>query len=183
MKPQTTIFGEIKRKRVAQDLEWGGPEVDDRNTPKDWSGHIIHQLGKVATGTLDQGETYFQDPDCRERFVNVAALAVAALQSLTRKAGGTVGGMEETVLDPIDATIGELLGVLKETNAAFLKIAPLNAQGEPLCAFITLGPGPALEPTLAIMDALSDEEGPEVTRQRVMEALDRFNSMFGEPHV
>ncbi len=181
-----TIFGEIKRKRAEQDLEHGGPAHDDQYTPVEWAEIIIHQLGKVTTGYREEGEPFFSTVDCRERFVNIAALAVAAIQSLTRKVGDTVGGAAEIMLDPIDATVGELLGFLTDTNAAFLKFVPAIRQ-EPLGAIFILGPGRGLEPTLAIMDALSDDEGPTETRKRVLEALDRLNAAFGlkdeEPHV
>lgn len=71
----TEASGEIAMERVLQDQQWGGPEHDDSHTPADWANHIHHQLSKM----------FQEEGGERDRFVKVAALAYAAVQSYDRK--------------------------------------------------------------------------------------------------
>lgn len=68
-----TVYMNIRAERARQDEQWGGPEHDDEHTPWDWSNLIEQQAfwGRE------------QDPWCR--FVKIAALAVAAIESIERK--------------------------------------------------------------------------------------------------
>lgn len=69
------IFGEIHTERQAQDARWGGAEHDDTHTPFEWTGFI----GKQSLSIVG--------PPCkanRARFVKIAALAVAAIESMDR---------------------------------------------------------------------------------------------------
>ncbi len=67
------IFNAIKEERLRQDKMWGGAEHDDTHDEQDWIGYIDYQLSKAN----DEGKY-------RERFTNIAALAVAALESMDR---------------------------------------------------------------------------------------------------
>lgn len=66
---------DILKERDKQDEQWGGPTGDDGNTEADWMSYIHkqHQLWAY------EQDTY------RERLTKIAALAVAALEALTRK--------------------------------------------------------------------------------------------------
>jgi hypothetical protein len=75
------VLSEVTRIRDAQDRQWGGVAHDDHNEPWDWVAYIIKSLGrsivyppttKVALGSF------------RQELVKVAALAVAAIQSIDR---------------------------------------------------------------------------------------------------
>lgn len=68
-------FADILLERGRQDEQWGGPQHDDTHNEDDWAGFIEYQVRKVN----------MSDGPERERFVKIAALAVAAIQSLDRK--------------------------------------------------------------------------------------------------
>lgn len=80
-----SVMDEIQQERQRQDQQWGGPEHDDTHDPLEWVGFIADQQEKVAIGAIQRGESYYATPDCRQRFVKIAALAVAALESMDRK--------------------------------------------------------------------------------------------------
>lgn len=67
------IFNAIKEERQRQDKLWGGATHDDTHNEQEWIGYMDEQLTKAN----DEGEY-------RERFVKIAALAVAALESMDR---------------------------------------------------------------------------------------------------
>ena len=71
------VFAAIKAERAVQDAKWGGPEHDDTHGIADWSSYI-----KKHVGRLDVVER----PENQEAaLVRVAALAVAAIESLRRR--------------------------------------------------------------------------------------------------
>jgi len=76
------IYEQIEAERVRQDERWGGPEYDDMHSLHAWS-QIIHKHAEDAAGMFVSYET----PEARARreFVEVAAVAVAAIESLDRK--------------------------------------------------------------------------------------------------
>lgn len=69
------IIEEIRAERAAQDAQWGGPEHDDTHGPDEFAGFIEGQLSKCQYG---------RGPNARERFIKIAALAVAAVESYDR---------------------------------------------------------------------------------------------------
>lgn len=69
------IIEEIKAERAAQDAQWGGPEHDDEHDMNDFSKYILRQLNLCYWG---------RGPGVRERFLKIAALAVAAVESHDR---------------------------------------------------------------------------------------------------
>jgi hypothetical protein len=76
------IIEEIVGERKAQDAKWGGPEHDDHHGPDDWIGFINDKLTK-AEEAAEVDET---NPDAifRRRMLQVAALALASIESLDR---------------------------------------------------------------------------------------------------
>ena len=77
----TAILGE----RRDQDRTWGGPENDDKHTGFDWVALITKQLGRAVDGAF-VGDA----PDYVFAMVRVAALAVAAIESVRRQSWARV---------------------------------------------------------------------------------------------
>lgn len=71
------IIEDINSERAEQDRRFGGPWHDDDHTPDDW----IKFIRKHATQALTATPT-----DYRYELVRIAALAVAAIQSVDRTA-------------------------------------------------------------------------------------------------
>jgi hypothetical protein len=73
------VIDEIDAERARQDVQWGGPAHDDQHHPDEWIDYINKQAraGWLAAVTPHPVEY-------RERLVKIAALAVAALESMTR---------------------------------------------------------------------------------------------------
>jgi len=65
---------DILKERDRQDAQWGGPTGDDGNTEADWMSYIHKQHQQWAYGQ-----------NFRERAVKIAALALAAIESMDRK--------------------------------------------------------------------------------------------------
>lgn len=74
----TEAVGDISMERVLQDHQWGGPETDDLRSEAEWAEYIHKQISKLFQ---DEGGALA----ARDRFVKVAALAIAAIQSIDRK--------------------------------------------------------------------------------------------------
>lgn len=74
-----SIFHEINNERSLQDAQWGGPSHDDQHTANDFLCYIEKQI--------DNARFYAATPqeDTRSRFVKIAALSVAALESIDRR--------------------------------------------------------------------------------------------------
>lgn len=68
------IFEEVGLERMHQDTKWGGPVHDDQHALGDWIDFIDEQQARA-----------FEPHEGRERLIKIAALAVAAVQSLDRK--------------------------------------------------------------------------------------------------
>ena len=69
------IYDEIKTERHAQDEQWGGAEHDDQHSPGEFMAFITLQIEKSNK----------DGSDVRDRFVKIAALSVAAVESLDRQ--------------------------------------------------------------------------------------------------
>jgi hypothetical protein len=69
-----SAYGEIVKERIRQDTKWGGPQHDDAHDLVDFNRYIHQRL-------LDSGirKTY------RQRMIEVAALAIAAIESYDRR--------------------------------------------------------------------------------------------------
>lgn len=72
---QEEIFEEIKKERIHQDKRWGGPKQDDEHEVSDWAIFIRSQLNRLST------ESYLPYGSDRKRFIKIAALAFAAIES------------------------------------------------------------------------------------------------------
>lgn len=72
------VLSEVASERWRQDQQWGGPAHDDRHTPMDWDRCIRRQLNAMLRELANGGH--------RGRLVNIAALSVAAIQSMDRLA-------------------------------------------------------------------------------------------------
>lgn len=71
-----TIYDEVNAERAKQDEQWGGSKHDDAHELLDWVAYMEHQLYRATTAETDA--------EWRERLIKVAALAVAAVESLDR---------------------------------------------------------------------------------------------------
>lgn len=76
---QETILNEIRQERKYQDQKWSGSSFDDTHSEADW----LQWLNEYANGTGRAAGRAF-----RERMVKTAALAVAAIEAMDRKAYG-----------------------------------------------------------------------------------------------
>lgn len=70
------LFMEALAERDRQDEQWGGPAHDDTHDELDWSSYIDHQTHKIVVADVDK----------RQGFVKIMALAMAAIESIDRKA-------------------------------------------------------------------------------------------------
>lgn len=74
------VFEEIAAERHRQDAKWGGPDHDDSHGWHEWIDYIIEHADK-AYSTNNDDESY---ANARRRYIEVAALAVAAVESMDR---------------------------------------------------------------------------------------------------
>lgn len=72
---QLTVIGEITQERNNQDAQWGGADGDDCNAEGDWLIFI-----------QKQGDRWMNGAPSREVYIKIAALAIAAVESIDRKA-------------------------------------------------------------------------------------------------
>ena len=71
------VIFDIQLERMYQDEQWGGPEHDDEHTIFDFKSFINKQLLSVGYPSDNHVS--------RKALVNVAALAVAAIESIDRR--------------------------------------------------------------------------------------------------
>lgn len=76
-KATNRVLDNIMRERDHQDAKWGGPEHDDEHSEEDWQEFIDD---RIDSGVFPMRKPY------RQRMVEVAALAIAAIESFDRKA-------------------------------------------------------------------------------------------------
>ena len=79
-----SIYDEIKAERERQDAQWGGPEHDDRHAPIEWSSYRARFERRGGQGASR-----------RANLVKIAALAVAEIESIDRRAPDNAGRMKE----------------------------------------------------------------------------------------
>ena len=75
----------VLQERDEQDKQWGGSAHDDKHELHDW----VHYIQKQADGVSYQ--TIFPEvnvDNVRRHYVKIAALALAAIESIDRKYGG-----------------------------------------------------------------------------------------------
>jgi hypothetical protein len=76
------LYRAIDEERLAQDVLWGGPANDDRNTPRDWVAIACRHLGMAVDDSRGHDPARW-----RRQMLRVAALCVAAVESQDRLAG------------------------------------------------------------------------------------------------
>ena len=76
------IFKEIDEERARQDGQWGGKGYDDKHDVRDWVAYVLNFLARTVAKEANWG---FNLKRAREAFVKVAALAIAAIESIDRK--------------------------------------------------------------------------------------------------
>jgi len=81
------VLAEVKAERKHQDEVWGGPEHDDEHATARWYELINERF-------FDPGRTSPQQT--RRLFIEIAALAVAAVESLDRRTQPTSTGEKES---------------------------------------------------------------------------------------
>lgn len=77
---EDTGLDEILDERNRQDAKWGGSAHDDEHSPWEWYGILASEMNEVHQSLTIQGD------NTREELVQVAAVALAWLQSMDRKA-------------------------------------------------------------------------------------------------
>lgn len=78
------IYKQIEAERINQDAQCGGPEHDDEHEPCDWITFVEKQvdiLHKAAWGETEEPTSYEEE---RQRWIKIAALAVASLEAMDR---------------------------------------------------------------------------------------------------
>jgi len=81
------IFHEIEKERDRQDQQWGGPEHDDAHSIYDFVRFIRKfclKIDNIFSVTNSEQNIRLV---ARKRFIKIAALAVAAIESIDRKQG------------------------------------------------------------------------------------------------
>lgn len=80
------IYDEIKAERVRQDEKWGGPGHDDQHVVAQWVDYITLRARRasLADGWLTN-HPHTDPQEVRRCFIEVAALAIAAVESLDRQ--------------------------------------------------------------------------------------------------
>jgi len=84
---RSAIFAEVEAERARQDVRWGTDVDDARNTPNDWVAYIAHHSTRWFKGGFTPYQPQVVDT-FRAQMVKVAALAVAAIESLDRQRTG-----------------------------------------------------------------------------------------------
>ena len=75
-----SVIAEVAEERGRQDGKWGGPDHDDKYTPAEFVQWI-----KDYAGWTRQMASMGSTDKARKRLIQVAALAVAAVESIDRK--------------------------------------------------------------------------------------------------
>ncbi|WP_431284977.1 hypothetical protein ACQW02_09225 [Humitalea sp. 24SJ18S-53] len=78
----TTVLAEVAAERTRQDAQWGGPAHDD-TLPFNAFIQLITDYAGWARAKAREGSTL----EARQRLIQVAAIAVAAAESMTRRQG------------------------------------------------------------------------------------------------
>ena len=81
---ETAAVRDVLAERKRQDAQWGGPAHDDEHDAQDWASYIRRQLKRLV-------EVNYAESFARERFVKIAALAVAAVETIDRKQAAPSG--------------------------------------------------------------------------------------------
>lgn len=77
MTKRQSILVDIGNERVRQELKWDQKTNDDAYSPRDWRSLILYYCDYL----------FYDEPKetLRKRYIQIAALAVAAVEALDRK--------------------------------------------------------------------------------------------------
>lgn len=77
-KKNSGVLAEVAKERERQDAKWGGPKHDDTHTLCDWAVFIFERMKRMMNyhGAAD--------PMDRKNLIQIAAIAVAAVESIDR---------------------------------------------------------------------------------------------------
>lgn len=92
------LFDEVHKKREEQDKQHGGPSHDDNHEPWDWGAIILRHAGLGMQETVGGTVSLDDILRLRRKMVDVAAIAIAAIESIDRKLApkGKVFGQPST---------------------------------------------------------------------------------------
>lgn len=82
--PVQKILGEVRLERQRQNNKWGGPKHDDKHVYREWPAFILEYAAKAMRDD-PQDEGYIEPANFRRRMIQIAALAVAAVEYSDRK--------------------------------------------------------------------------------------------------
>lgn len=77
------VYQDIKSERAAQDAKWGGSGHDDSHDADDWMNYIDHKSAQA--GELIGAGSSGADVQLSRRMIQIAALAVACVESMDRQ--------------------------------------------------------------------------------------------------
>lgn len=72
------VLRDIETERQAQDAKWGGPDHDDEHDTEDWCMYIRKFVKRAEYDADELGSRG------RQHLIRIAALAVAAIESIDR---------------------------------------------------------------------------------------------------
>ena len=78
------VLSEVARERERQDAKWGGPDHDNQLSPNDWHD-VIADYNAWARRMACLGSP----EKANRRYIQIAALAVAAVQAIDRQMEAT----------------------------------------------------------------------------------------------
>ena len=78
----SNVIDDIEEERSRQEKKWGGSTHDDQHRHEDWLRVMIRQIGDADRAVECNDGDYY-----RKQLVQIAALAVAALDSPDRQSG------------------------------------------------------------------------------------------------
>lgn len=81
---RSAIFNAIDKEREYQETRWGNTADDTKNTPNDYAAYIAHHSTRWFTGGFAPYSQSAVDT-FRAQMIKVAAIAVAAIESLDRQ--------------------------------------------------------------------------------------------------
>lgn len=79
------IYDDVCDERLRQDKQWGGDAHDDAHDLDDFMAYIVRQRKKAAVDIAGAQSIADEQAMYRQRFVKIAALAVAAMASIDRR--------------------------------------------------------------------------------------------------
>jgi hypothetical protein len=101
MNMQSVLF-EVAKERGRQDAKWGGPAHDDSHTTKEFAGFIELRADRIRVflhvNPEANGNTKlaYRGETPRSLLIEIAALAVAAVESIDRKQPNTTAETRQT---------------------------------------------------------------------------------------